>query len=180
MISRTVARRYARALFGIGEKDGRYKDYLYELREFVSVLRKDAKLWNFVMEPLFPVKVRKEALEEICSRAKISAAVLRLIILLLENDRIKYLEPVLEEYSKLCDERENILRGTIFSPYPLSQDLVNQIQEILSRKFGKNVLLEVKNDSSLIAGLKLVLNGFVLDGSLKRQLEIMRERIMEE
>lgn len=180
MILRTVAKRYARALFGLAEKEGRYKEYGSELKEFLSLLGKDKRLWSLVMEPLFPIKVRKEILEELASRVKLSGPVLRLILLLLENDRIKYLEPVLEEYSRLCDEKENILRGRIFSPYPLEEGLLKEMEKILSEKFGKNVLLEVQEDKGLIAGLKLVLDGIVMDGTLKKQLEIMRESLMKE
>lgn len=180
MILRTLARRYARALFSLGEKEGKYKEYETELKGFISLLRKDKRLLSLVMEPLFPLKVRREILEDLGSKVKLSGPVLRLILLLLENDRIKYLEPVSEEYSKLCDEKDNILRGRIFSPYPLEDGLLKEMESILSEKFGKKVILEVREDKSLIAGLKLVLDGIVMDGTLKRQLEIMRETIMKE
>jgi len=180
LIKKGIARRYARALFGLGEKDGKYKKYMEELVNLTTVLNANKSLFRAVMFPLHDIKFRKEILNDLAKGMNISSPVLNLLILLVENERIKYLPYILEDYSKLVDEKENVIRGKIYSPYPLEEEILKEIEGILSEKLKKKVILDVVEDKTLIGGLKLVLNGIVLDGTIRKQLEIMKETILKE
>ena len=43
MIRQSIARRYAKALFAVGEKDGRYKEYLEQMGQLLKVVYTDAR-----------------------------------------------------------------------------------------------------------------------------------------
>jgi F0F1-type ATP synthase delta subunit len=50
----------------------------------------------------------------------------------------------------------------------------------LGAKFEKQVILAVKEDKSLIGGVKVAIKGTIIDGSVKRQLHTLQENILKE
>ncbi len=175
-----MAKKYAEGLFRVGEKDGNYLQYKKELEDFLSLINKSEPLYRTIMLPIFDLKVRKDVLLDVGRYANLSTTVTNLLVLLLENNRVKLLPSIVEEYSRLVDEKENVLRGKLYSPYPLEPELVKEIETVLSEKFKKKVVLTIIEDKSLLAGIKLSLNGTVIDGTLRKQLEIIKENLLKE
>lgn len=180
MIQKGIAKRYAQGLFGVGEKDGKYRKYRDELESFGSVLKESDLLYRTVMSPIYDVRFRKEIVSDIGKSINLSLPVLNLLLLLVENDRIKHLFTIAEEYSKLVDEKDNVIRGKLYSPYPLDAQILREIEGVLTERLKKKVMLTVFEDKSLIAGLKLVLDGTVIDGTIRKQLDIIKETILKE
>ncbi|MCX7858203.1 MAG: ATP synthase F1 subunit delta [Deltaproteobacteria bacterium] len=180
MIQRAIARRYAQGLFGIGIKDGNYRVYKDELDGFLSLLTQNETLYRAVTLPIHDLNFRKGIVSDIAVHMRLSTPVLNIILLLLENNRIKYLSSVIEEYSKLVDEKDNIKRGKLYSPYPIDPETLREIEDVLSEKLKKKVILTPIEDKRLIAGLKLVVDGTIIDGTIRRQLDIIKETILKE
>lgn len=70
--------------------------------------------------------------------------------------------------------------GEIVCAYPLEEKQKKRLQEVLSGKLGRNIVLEEKVDQDIVAGLVLRLSGFaVIDGSVqnkfKRIVPMMKE-----
>jgi F-type H+-transporting ATPase subunit delta len=59
----------------------------------------------------------------------------------------------------------------------LSSDAVERIRDALSKRTGKKIVLEVKQDDRLIGGLVTQIGDLVLDGSIRTQLLNMRESL---
>jgi F-type H+-transporting ATPase subunit delta len=75
----------------------------------------------------------------------------------------------------LADELSGLGRATAISAQELSAEAVEQLRAALSRRTGKNIVLEVKQDPGLIGGIITRIGDLVLDGSIKTQLLNMRE-----
>ena len=83
-------------------------------------------------------------------------------------------------YAELVDEKEGRTKGQIFTPYPLSDDIKGRIEKVLGERFGKQVQLSTVEDKSLIGGVKVIVGGLRIDGSVRHQLELMNESILKE
>jgi len=70
-----------------------------------------------------------------------------------------------------------ITQGELYFAFPFEEP--QKIAELIERELGKRISWEFSLDSSLLAGLKVKLNGLVLDYSLRGQLKKL-ERIFEE
>ncbi|MCS7280333.1 MAG: ATP synthase F1 subunit delta [Desulfobacterota bacterium] len=180
MIHRNVARRYAFGLFGVGQKDGNYKRYREELESFTKLVFGNERIYKAIMYPLFDLNFRKEIVSDVARGLNLSSAVSNLLLLLLENNRIRYLSAILEEYTKIVDEKDGIVRGKLYTAFPLEDGIFTEIIDILKEKIKKEIVLTVIEDKSLIAGIKLVLNGWVLDGTIRKQLDSMKETLLKE
>jgi F-type H+-transporting ATPase subunit delta len=65
----------------------------------------------------------------------------------------------------------------LISAAELSSDTIEKIRTTLSKKTGKDIILEVEQDPGLIGGIITRIGDLVLDGSIKTQLFNMRETL---
>jgi F-type H+-transporting ATPase subunit delta len=180
LISRSIAKRYAKGLFAVGERDGKYKSYLEELEGILGVFDREQRLKKALVLPLLEVKKRKELLSDVMRSLGASPSVSSLFNLLVENNRMGYLPIIRDVYQELVDDKEGRVRGTLWTAYPIEETFRNRIAEVLKDKFNKEVVLETVEDKSLIGGVKVVIKGTVIDGSVKKQIETLKENILKE
>jgi F-type H+-transporting ATPase subunit delta len=99
------------------------------------------------------------------------------LVLLFEKGRFGFLGHINDFYQKLADELKGIARATVTSAGELSADAVERLRAVLSKRTGKDIVLEVKQDPGLIGGLITQIGDLVLDGSIRTQLLNMRESL---
>lgn len=180
MIRQSIARRYAKGLFAVGDKDGKYGTYFEDLEQIMGVVEANVKLKNALMLPLLEMNKRRDLLSDVVRALALSPTVANLLQLLLENHRIDYLPFIRNLYAELVDEKEGRTKGQIFTPFPLSDDIKARIEQVLSERLGKKVQLSPVEDKDLIGGVKVVVGGLRIDGSVRHQLELMNESILKE
>jgi F-type H+-transporting ATPase subunit delta len=167
-------------LFAVGDKDGKYGTYFEDLQQIMGVVEANVNLKNALMLPLLEMNKRRDLLSDVVRALAISPTVANLLQLLLENHRIDYLPFIRNVYAELVDEKEGRTKGQIFTPYPLPDDTKARIEKALGERLGKQVQLSAVEDKSLIGGVKVVVGGLRIDGSVRRQLELMNESILKE
>lgn len=180
MISQSIAKRYARGLFAVGEKDGKYRVYYEELDAILRYFKEEQKLGNALMLPITEMKKRKELLGDVMRAFGASLPLANIFSMLLENNRMGYLPLIKDVYGELIDDKEGRVRGTLLSAYPLDESTKVRIEEVLKEKLHKEVVLSAIEDKSLMGGVKVVIKGTIIDGSAKRQLELLKENILKE
>jgi F-type H+-transporting ATPase subunit delta len=180
LISQSIARRYAKGLFAVGEKDGHYRDYLGQLDGFLQVVEKGPKIEKALMMPLLAMDKRKELLADVIRALAMDKAPAALLALLLERNRMNYLSSICNAYEEMADSKEGLVRGVGYSAYPLSEGALTRLEEALGSKLSKRVKLDMREDKSLIGGVKVIVGGFRIDGSVRRQLELLNESMMKE
>lgn len=180
MISQSIAKRYARGLFTVGEKDGKYRAYYEELDTILKYFKEEKKLGNALMLPIAEMKKRKELLGDVMRVFGASLPLANMLSMLLENNRMGYLPLIRDVYSDLIDDKEGRVRGTLVSAYPLDEGLKLRITDALKEKMKKEVILDTVEDKTLMGGVKVVIKGTIIDGSAKRQLELLKENILKE
>ena len=172
-----IARRYAKALLLIGQQDEQTERYRIELQSVAALVAGDRRLEQAITNPLYDSAARKRVLQSLISRLALSQAVESFLVLLFEKGRMPFLGAINDFYQKLADELKGVARATVTSAGELSADAVERIRTALSQRTGRDVVLEVKQDHSLIGGLVTQIGDLVLDGSIRTQLLNMRESL---
>lgn len=180
MISQSIAKRYAKGLFAVGEKDGKYRDYLDEIEKILKVFNEEKQLGKTLMLPILEMKKRKELLGDVMKVLSVSIPLANLFSMMLEKNRMGYIHMIRDVYSNLVDEKEGRIRGTLYTAYPLTDIMQRRIEEGLRSKLHKDVALQVIEDKALIGGVKVIVQGTIIDGSVKQQLETLKENILKE
>jgi len=175
--SSAIARRYAKALILIAKEDGQAEKYREELGDFVVLLDREKSLENAICNPLYIVKNRRAVLKAVLEKANLSRVMESFLLLLFEKGRIVFLRDINDNYNKFADELKGIVRANLISPTKLTSETFDQIRNALSKMTGKQVLLETEEDPGLIGGVITKIGDLVLDGSIKTQLQNMRESL---
>jgi F-type H+-transporting ATPase subunit delta len=180
VIRQSIARRYAKGLFAVSERDGKDRESLREMRDVLAVMEAGPKLARALTLPLIEAEKRKELLSDVLKAVGTSPVVSAFLSLLLEKNRMNYLPLICEAFERMADEKAGIVKGIGYAPYPVSGDARTRIEEVLARRLDRKVQLDMHEDASLIGGIKVVVGGFRIDGSVKRQLELLNERMLKE
>jgi len=172
-----IARRYAKALLLIGQQDGQTERYRNELLSVAGLVAGDRRLDQAINNPLYESSARKRVLQSLIAKLKFSKAMESFLILLFEKGRFGFLGHINDFYQKLADELKGVARATVTSATALSADAVERIRAALSKRTGKDIILDVKQDPRLIGGVITQIGDLVLDGSIGTQLRNMRESL---
>ncbi|MBW2028369.1 MAG: ATP synthase F1 subunit delta [Deltaproteobacteria bacterium] len=177
MISSKVSKRYARALFSLGQQDGNLERYGKDLREFSGFCREHGEFRNAITNRVFPLDERRHLLHLVLEKNSYSEVVKNFLNLLLEKDRIGAIEGITSYYERLMDDFSNIARAEVLIPRPLEEDLQEGLVKALESLTSKVIKLEVKEDKELVGGVVVRIGDLVLDGSVKAQLEGLKESL---
>ena len=173
----SIARRYAKALILIGKEDGKAESYRGELNSISELIGREGMLKEAILNPLYDQTGRKNVLKSIIEKVEISGTMKSFLLLLFDKGRMGFLSDINDFYQKLADELKGIARASLVSAVELSSETVEKIRSALSKKTGKDVVLDVEQNPNLIGGIVTRIGDLVLDGSIKTQLFNMRESL---
>ena len=120
---------------------------------------------------------RKKVLLTVIEKLNLSKVMSSFLILLFDKGRIQFLGSINEFYQKMADELKGVARANLVSATKLSSKTVDKIRTTMSKKTGKDIILEVEQDPGLIGGIITKIGDLVLDGSIKTQLFNMRKSL---
>jgi F-type H+-transporting ATPase subunit delta len=172
-----IARRYAKALLLVGKEDGNAEKYKEELNAIAGLIDQNKELEQAINNPLYDSAKRKNVLQKIIEKLNISQGMTFFLLLLFDKGRIGFLSSINEFYKKFADELKGIVRASLVSAAELSSGTVDKIKSALSKRTGKDIILDVEQDPDLIGGVVTKIGDLVLDGSVKTQLLNMRESL---
>ncbi len=175
MIGSKVSKRYAKALFSLGQEDGNFKQYGQELTEFTKFFQDNAEFGQVIANPIFSVEDRRKVLQVVLEKSNFSGAVKNFLNLLLDKNRIGAIEAVTDYYSKLTDEVSGIARAEIVTARPLKEEALGRIEKSLAGLTSKEIKSEVREEKDLIGGIVVKIGDLVLDGSVRAQLEGLKQ-----
>ena len=172
-----IARRYAKALLLIGKEDGQTEDYRQELAGVADLLSQEAQLAATISNPLYKAGERKQVLQMIIEKLNLSKVMSSFLLLLFEKGRIGFIASINDFYQALADELKGVARASLVSATELTEDTIDKIRTALSKRTGKEIVLDVQQDPSLIGGVVTRIGDLILDGSIRTQLLNMRESL---
>lgn len=179
MTNRSAATRYARALFDVSLKEHGDLDAIErQLASVLDLFGSHEALRKLLENPAFPAARKRAVVAELLGRIDVTSVLRKLLLLLAERGRLGLAPLVLESYrARLLDHR-NVVRAEVTTVGPLTADRALALQQGLARLTGKDVLMTTRTDESILGGVVTRVGGTVYDGSLKRQLDRIRETLL--
>ncbi len=176
----SLPRRYARALLLLAKEEGRVKEFGEELARFQAVLRSFPEAQPALGDRSFPQSQRQEALREILTLLTPSPFLRNFLSLLIQKERFLFLDEIIREYQKMEDEVVGIIRAEVITAHAPSRELLTGLKRLMGKKLGKEVVTTGKEDPEILAGLVLKIGNRVYDGSVRRELEKIREQLLQQ
>jgi len=171
-----VARRYAKALFELGQQQGDFEAVGRELADVVKVFE-EPLLRRFAEQSTLDRANRRTVVARLAERLGASQLIAKFLGVLAQNNRLADLKAIGVEYRRREDRALNRVRARIASARPLPDDSRRRIEGIFEAKTGKQVLAAAAVDPDLLGGVVVELQGRVFDGSLRTQLERLKRSL---
>jgi F-type H+-transporting ATPase subunit delta len=174
-----ISKRYARAFFEVANEGKQIEPYYNELNQFASVVAQNKSLKDFLANPVFEQANKKNVVENIIAKLKLSGMTVNFLKLLVDKNRIDILEDIVTCYRQLMDETLKKVRVNVKTAFALSVELRSFIGENLEKAIGKKVEMTVEEDPTLLGGVVIGVGDTLYDGSIKNQLNNMRNLLGE-
>lgn len=175
----SIARRYARALMGIGVEDGTYEAMGRQLGVLARAMKTSQELSETLSNPAFPRADRRKVLRAILERIQATKTVESFTMLLLDRERLAVLPDISRELDRMIDERAGRIAAEVVSAQPLTDDQAAQLKAALEKLSGKQVELARREDPALLGGVVAKVGDIVYDGSLRTQLAQLRTSLAD-
>ena|SRR6185369_15107004 len=175
MAESRAAQRYALALIGIAEEFKQFDTVSEDMAMLGRAIDGSRDLVNFLKSPVIN-KLQKRAVLAELLKGKVSDLTFKFVELITAKEREAIMPDIIRAYAKLRDKHLGILRATVRSASAMSPGQQETLQKHLAGVTGKNVMLTEMNDASLMGGFTLQYEDTVWDGSVKHQLEMLREQ----
>jgi len=180
LIGSDIAKRYARALFEIAREEDAIETIYGELEGFSSLLEKSEDLVEFFANPVFDNSDKAAVMGDILKKVRMSVTASNFLKLLVDKGRIGALGEIEECYRRYMDDVLNKVRVDVKTAFPLSSELSGRIRKQMEGLTGKNIEMVIDEDPSLLGGVVIGVGDTLYDGSVRAQLNSIRELIKED
>jgi F-type H+-transporting ATPase subunit delta len=178
--NKTAATRYARALFDVAVKEKADLEQIErELKQFADLFTQYPQLEKVLLNPAVPVPRKRAAVADLLERAKFSPIVSKLLTLLADRDRLVLVRDLLAGFSDRVLDYRNVVRAEVTTATPIDPKRTEAIREGLAKLTGRTVRVAAKVEPAIIGGVVARIGSTVYDASVTRQLEKMKERLVE-
>ena len=167
---------YAEALFRLVQAEGELERVEDELYRFGKVLESNYELKRALSDQAVDSSVRTGMLEELAGD-KVSTQTLGLLSFVVDQNRGRLLPEILARLSALVAESRQAAVAEVRSAIPLDDEQEAQLADGLSKATGLNIELKVIVDPSVMGGVVAKIGDTVIDGTVRRRLEQLREQV---
>lgn len=174
MIANQVGRRYAEAIYEIGNSNDKIQEIHSILNTLMELYQNNEEFKTFITHPLVDLDEKKKVLGNIFKG--VDEVISNIIFYILDKKRINNIKNIVAEYLKIYYEKNGILDvEATFATAP-SEIQKEKLIANLMKKTGKRVKLVVKIDKSILGGGIIKIGDTVIDGSIRKELEAIRKK----
>jgi len=174
----TVARRYALALADVVTKTNETNSVQAELKSWEQLINSNADLQTAFRNPAISQANKEKVLESLIAKTQPTKTTANFLRVLLRNSRLTEIGEINEKFSSVLEERSGVISAQITSARPLSEDVKTEMKMSLEKMTNKTVNLNFETDGTLIGGVVTRLGSTVYDGSVRTQLEELKQQMI--
>lgn len=175
----TVARRYAEALADVALARNKVEEIDAEVRAFADMLRDSPELHQVFASPVLSQEHKKRVLDAVIERARPGQMTANLLRTMLAHHRLHILGEVYAEFRHRINESRGVVVADVTTAAPLGTEEQARMRERLAEMTGRQVNLQFATDPSLIGGVVTRIGSVVYDGSIRTQLQEIKQRLKE-
>ena len=149
---------------------GKEQLILDEAQQILGLMDTEPDLNAFINYPAISADEMKETLKNIFE-GKISEELLNFLYILVDKRRTMNFERIIKVYKSLIEREEGISYGTVYSVVKLSEDRIKDLEEQTSKLLRINVKLTNELDPKLMAGIKILVEGKIIDASYRKKFD---------
>lgn len=167
---------YSQALYDLANDRNKIEEYEIDMKELAGIWSENADFVKALAHPKVTRVQKRQWLTELFS-GKVDDIVYRYLCILTEHNVIAHIPEIYEGYVSIWRQAKNIEVVKVTSASSLSEKQQADLKAMLEKKMNKKVELDIKEDPSLIAGLRVQTGQFILDNTALSRLDTMKEKL---
>ena len=174
----TFTLRYARAFQQVTAAQNLNVDSVRtQISDFAETFEASRELREFLLNPSLPQADKLKVLDAVGARVGLDKPVRNFIAVLMDHERLHFLREIAAEFGSLADEAKGIHEVEIISAKALSDDERNLLRWKAGELAGSDVRVQWTEDAALLGGAVIKLGSRVYDGSVRGQLDQMKQHL---
>jgi F-type H+-transporting ATPase subunit delta len=174
-----IAGRYARALFEVSLREADPRAVEQQLETLVELLDTQPLLRKVLLNPVIPMARKQAVMADIAARLAFAPVLARLVGVLAERGALAIVPDLHKRYRQRLMDHLGIVRAEVTTAVELGDDRRDALCRSLEAVTGKDVTMVARVDPAIIGGVVAKVGSTVYDGSVTRQLERIREKMIE-
>jgi F-type H+-transporting ATPase subunit delta len=178
----SVVGTYARAFADVVMKASNQLDSARALQELHSVdalLKESDQLRRVLENPSIPGDRKRAVLDAITARLGTTRQVRNFVAVLTDNRRLPLFSEILKQVEQELNDRQGFAEAQVSTARQLGDPEKQMLEAEIARLTGKKVRARYEQDASLLGGAVVQVGSTIYDGSVKGQLEKIREQLVE-
>ena len=177
---KSASLQYANALADIVLQQGAGEPARKQLADFEAAYGESAELRNFMASPAVSREAKHAVVEKLVARLGASRIIRNFLFVIVDNQRTHLLTEIAESFEQVLRQREGIAEAHISSAVPLSEKQKTALLRNLESTTGKKIQPNYSLDPALLGGAVVRIGDTIYDGSVRNQLNRLRERLVGE
>jgi len=174
----TVSRRYATALADVVIKKGEVSPVQAELKSWEELINSNSDLQTAFRNPAISHANKEKVLESLIEKTQPTRTTANFLRVLLRNNRLSEINEINERFANILEERSGVVSAQITSARELSKTEKAELTANLQKLTGKTINLNFETNAQIIGGVITRVGSTVYDGSVKTQLENLKQQMI--
>lgn len=173
-----TARLYGGSLYDLAAEEQLTDTVMQQMKEVRTLFRENPDYLRLLGEPSIPKGERTKLIEDAFG-SQAERYLVNFIKLLCERNLLGEYAGCCEEFTRRYNADNNIAEAVVTSAVALSESQMEALRARLEKLSGKQVSLIQKTDSSVVAGLRVEIEGKQLDGTVQSRLSGISRKLNE-
>jgi len=169
--SRSLAGRYASALYELADKDRVLDAIAEDLAKFRQLIMESDDLNRLIQSPIISRSDQNSGLMAILENANAKPLTKKFIGAVVMNRRIFVIADIIDVFMSELAERRGEIKATVISAVELSAKQLRDLAGSLNKALGQKVSIDLTVDTSLIGGLIVRVGSRMIDSSIRSKLQ---------
>jgi F-type H+-transporting ATPase subunit delta len=149
-----------------------------QLSDFSGTLAGSRELREVLMNPSIATEQKLNVLDAIAGRIGMFPQVRNFLAVIMSHQRLAELNEIITEYHAVADEQSNLAEAEITSARPLNEQDRAELEAEVAKLAGGRVRATYHQDATLLGGAIVRIGSTVYDGSIRAQLEQLKQKLV--
>lgn len=172
-----LAKVYGSALYELCAEEGADKEILEQLETVSALFAENPGYVKLLDAPTVPKKERTALVDEALG-GKAHAYLVNFIKILCERGELSAFSDCAAAYTAQYYEAHGMVKAVAVSAVALTEKQQQALKDKLHKVTGKEILLSCKTDASVLGGVRLSMDGYQFDSTVKHKLDDIRARLL--
>lgn len=171
-----IARRYAKSLLATAIEHNLDDTVAKDLATVATLGENSADFRAMMRSPIIDGDVKLAVLKDALG-SSVHSLTMEFLKLIINKGRGDLWREIVMEYGALLDDRKNIERIRVTSAVELGAQERSQLESALSARLKKTVVATYDTDPTILGGAVIRVGDQVLDGSIRHQLYVLKDKL---